>query len=173
MADTVDINTLLGSIELTDPLHGANEGHVFRYSIPVFFLWRVYNAINTTNWADLHTVISIAGSMAQRLHNENFPDPGAALTEVWTNLAIGLSERDLLAVLEEPPKEEQVIGFTYLLLHHRRITRQEAAGLATGLLYKPIGEISADAWRLKVDRWVKERGFPPVGIRKRKKKQRT
>ena len=173
-ADNEAGNPFLWPITFTIALTRRNAGRTFTFPIPLFSFWKVYNALNTTKsnrWSDLITIIELAGSMAGKLHREKYPDPDQALTEIWTKLALDLSEKSLLETLEDPPEEEPVIGFTYRLLRARMLTRAQAAGFASALLRKKVEEVSPDAWRVKVDRWAERNKQPPVGIRKRQKKK--
>ncbi len=83
-------------------------------------------------------------------------------------------DREKEATKDEPEKEDDVLRFTYVLLRKKRISRTEAASIATRLLGKEE-PINVDAWRSRVDRWAARQDpkLPPVEIRKRGKKGKS
>jgi hypothetical protein len=66
--------------------------------------------------------------------------------------------------------EEMALHYTYTLLRHRDISREEAAEIASKILGTTI---STNTWRMRVDRWIDSKGLPKVGIRKRQSSKST
>jgi hypothetical protein len=52
---------------------------------------------------------------------------------------------------------------SYEALSAKRMTRKQAAELASAILGKTI---QRDAWRQSVDRWAAKKGLPKVGLHK-------
>ncbi len=96
---------------------------------------------------------------------------------IWRRLDHMLNpdlDREKEITEDQPEKEDDVLRFSYVLLRKRRITRAEAASIATRLLGREE-PINVDAWRSRVDRWAERQKpkLPPVEIRKRGKKGKS
>lgn len=153
------------NLEITFALSGPNEGHRFTLRIPTYNLWLLYQALDKARLDGSLAIAKTAGIIATLLKHQGLPDADFALNTVWFGLA-DLLNVDLEDVLEddEPADEEQVLNFCYVLLKHKRITREEAARIATALLKRPHDK---DAWRKKLDRWVERKGYTALGQTKR------
>jgi hypothetical protein len=60
--------------------------------------------------------------------------------------------------------EDMVLMITYVQLRRKEITHAEAAELASSFLKK---RVSPDAWRMRLNRWTEEQGYPKVELHKR------
>jgi hypothetical protein len=71
--------------------------------------------------------------------------------------------RDILEALTTSfqNNEDMLLSASYSLLHDKRITREEAALMASRGLGK---KTTTDAWRKRVDRWAEKEGLPKVEL---------
>jgi hypothetical protein len=160
------------NLEITFELGGPNKGQRFTLPIPTYNLWVLYQALDRAGTDGSLALAKTAGIVASLIRRQNLPDPDHALNSVWLGLADLLNvETDALAEEEEeePADEDQVLNFCYVLLKHRRITREESSRIATALLKQ---HLDTDAWRKRVDRWVQSRGLEKIKHTKRRQRKR-
>ncbi len=143
--------------------------------VPMIALWHVTKALRKLTLEEAHMLVQMASAIANVIHlRKDIPpeDRDLLFDATWQRLD-NLLNPDLNRLGEggEPANEEDVLRFTYVLLRYKRITREQAAAIATDLLGKQE-LINKDAWRFKVDRWADRQNpkLPPVEIRKRGKK---
>ena len=147
-------------LDLRVELRGDPDLGIPAFSVPAHEFWDAYEAITragidgalrlaaATSWLLTNGEHPLTQDEAQRLRN--FFDRIEDIGKQWTS------------------REEFVLGFTYEQLHAKKITREQAAKLASRVLKKPY---TTDAFRVKLDRWAEHpsRRLPKVGIRKRQK----
>jgi hypothetical protein len=64
-----------------------------------------------------------------------------------------------------PDSEDNVLWYSYEMLDQKKLTRERAAKIASGMLGKTF---TTEAWRKRVDRWAEAQGHPPLGQTKRR-----
>ena len=122
-----------------------------------FALWTIVEAIRKTG-VDQAVLLALTGIAFMGINEEN---------EKLTNAL----RQGFQSLLEQSKREgwktqtDYLLSYTYHEQRAHKMTRQEAAELASRTLGKPI---SMHAWRMRVDRWARDHGFPPIEHRKRK-----
>ncbi len=61
--------------------------------------------------------------------------------------------------------EDFLTDYTYIMLHNRRMTHNQAADLVSDALHK---DVTKDAWRMRIKKWAERQELPPVAQRVRK-----
>lgn len=154
--------TIQFPIELTD-------GRIITPSIEIetYDLWQAYRCLVQGGMAESWHLVLLAGQCNFAIQDAGLPPD--LWIELWTRIGTELnieSVRAELGTLSKPEDKEEllIMSFCYVLLKHRRITREEAAGVAALVLNRPYDK---DAWRKKLDRWVARKGLEPLGQTKR------
>ncbi len=130
---------------------------------------------------NIHTFVSFFQTMRPRHRTIRLMHAGAVAAENIVTAGVEIAGHTLtrddhlhlvrvLGQLEEfmhvwPDLEALVLEYTYIMLRNKQLTHEQAADDATVLLGKYI---SRDAWRMRVKKWAKLSGLPPVGQRQRK-----
>ncbi len=162
-------------------LQGPNEGHSYRAELGLGDLFGLYRILNETSIEDALALVNILRTLNRTIHTQQPPFPNAdnALSLSLYHLLDDMNPLTLEKLdeeLEEPDKpeeasEDQVLGFTYLLLRKKLITYDYAADIASAML---IQTFTPEAWRKRIARYAKAKNLKPVEVpRGRPKKKRT
>lgn len=149
--------------------------------IPLLHLWGIYTGIAQLG-AGHASFLVMAGRIIEQQIQHDVRTPFDTFGEVWLSISKFLTLPPHKAEEEDTgtkhrkrdEREEQVLGFTYLLLHGKQISREEAARIAAFLLkWKLTNDPEAwqkdvDAWRKKQDRWIDAHNLPVLGQTKRR-----
>jgi hypothetical protein len=135
--------------------------------VAVDALWEMFQAIEVLNKQGLRNAainLALFGArfMASALRQEGTLPPG---------LDVAILKNAIEAIEQYhrgKTRKEMVIAFTYAYLRERKLTREDAAKIATALLPEE-GPFTTEAWRKAVDRWAAARHQPKVEQRRRKK----
>jgi len=161
-------------LDLTFELENAAAPSItIRFSIPL--LWGVFQAMHRGGIHETSLLAIFGHLIFQHLEHAGVDDELIAFQSIW----VDMGHMFRLDVNRWDNDEDLAISFSYCLLSERLISRRNAAAIAPFLVTEeepPEGwdsladTISADAWRLKVDRWAARHKLDPVGIRQRRPK---
>ena len=124
-----------------------------------FALWTIVEAIRKTG-VDQAVLLALTGIA--------FTEPGINQEDEELTNAL---RQGFQSLLEQSKREgwktqtDYLLSYTYHEQRAHKMTRHEAAELASRTLGKPI---SMHAWRVRVDRWARDHDLPPVEHRKRR-----
>jgi len=156
--------------------------------VPLDIAFAAFATIHRVGYKNAAQMINFVSTLSRTLVNLKKAHPSLdtslGLYAVLQGLDDGRAPKDL----DEDTREQLTLSFCYSLLRDKAITRPKAAVIATALLKKEP-DITPDAWRLKLDRWIERenqrpdvqpklasidlpRGRPPSKKQSRKKKKR-
>lgn len=163
----------------------APDGRIITpaFEIETHELWYAYRCLVQGGMEDSRYLVLLAAKSNFALHNAGLP--ADLWEELWARIGLLLNVESIRQQIEhltkpkaeelaEAKKELLILNFCYMLLSHRRITREEAARLAGHILgwTSPRDEEDqrryADNWRKKLDRWARNQGLPSLGQTKRR-----
>ncbi len=158
-------------IPVTFNLTEQNEGHKLHMVLPLEMLWGMARAANNSGMGAIMLIVDASIHIAHEAERQKIPSSTAAVITAWSQIIKifgGDPESQLGAWIEETPKEEEVLRFTYGLLKRKVIPHQLAAQIASVMRQE---QFTPNAWRKKVDRWARRNGLAPVQQRNRGRKE--
>lgn len=128
----------------------------FSFGLALTILYGAYKAMHAIkDQQDLLSLVTLIGFLIKK------EEPSYAENE---RILAGLLEIQRGGPAKEKwtAPEDPILSFCYYMLRAKRITRQQAADLASDILGRPIDR---EAWRKRVDRWAAapERRLPQIG----------
>ncbi len=150
-----------------DDAMGGNE-FIFTYEVPRLIAWSHIETLRELGLERaIHLVMLVVAPLYETEPRKLFEPP----------IAIEARMRAMFGSLLERAQREgweseidMVLSATYHMLRARKITREAAARIASSFLHQPF---TVDAWRMRTDRWARDRGLPKVEQRKRKNQTTT
>ncbi len=125
-----------------------------RFSIPTKTMGLIQLVAGTVGWESVAAILAVGAALQKRS-----ADAGGDLTA-----DSGRKLKELNRTPYQAAKlvtREQILEASYELLREHKISRAQAADLATDVLQK---QINTEAWRKAVDKWASDHGKPPVEL---------
>ncbi len=138
------------------------EDALTQFTIPMETVYRLYVFIHNIGYPTAMELIHFAGWLMKELLHAGVSDIDDTFEGFFFRLA-GYTDRGKKGIQSD---EDLVLSFTYGRLAQKRITWEQAAAFATKELRSET-PFTPDAWRMKVKRWQKRQGLPPVAMRQR------
>ena len=139
----------LTEIPLTDPATG--DVHIFRLGVGA--LWGIYKVASLWGREQAYTLLELGAAAVKH--------PLSEQETTHLRLLLDTIIDDSAVVFQEGRLEDFTIGFTYLLLQKKQITRTDAAEMASSILGR---DVHPDTWRRTVDAWAKKRGLEKLDL---------
>ncbi len=152
----------LGDLSIEVVLHGTNEGRVFTADLGGDLIWSLYNTFQQVGLIQGLLIHFIDKAIRDELREENILDPESAVDDIWLKLGHLLTGGKISK--GKPPTLDTVLGFTYQLLHSKVINYAQAANIARVLLED--NDITPEAWRKRLARFVVKQELDPVEARR-------
>jgi hypothetical protein len=129
----------------------------------IWALWAMYQAVRRIGVMLAAELIGVGITMASGKKGLS-PEQFRMLEDIVEDfVGMGLGAMPQTTYLPSESKVDNLLAFTYMLLEQKQITYTEAAQIASDELEEPI---TADAWRMRMNRWTQELGLGRPYVRR-------
>ncbi len=164
-----DIQAILkDSVTVTFGDGMGSEDLAYTFDVPLVMAWKYIEMLRQFGMYSAIQFVMMVVRPLYNTHPRKLLEPPIAIEARMRAMFGRLLER---ANNEHWESEiDMVLSATYHMLRARKITREAAARIASSFIHQPF---TVDAWRMRTDRWARDRGLPKVEQRKRKNQTTT
>jgi hypothetical protein len=126
-------------------------------SIPLLAFWRIYDALHQIDLPAATAFVELGLYMAGERQHDPDNDEIMDILNAFSHLKQGR---------HYSKRSDRLLSLTYSLLNSEQLTYAEAATFASLILEDGKKSINPDTWRIRIARWAKEEGLPPLQLKR-------